>query len=95
MKPEKANSEWLNVWVIFSGRKFLHLHQGNVIGNGFVVRGINKDAVEAHYQHEGENEGLPVVLNVTELAYDAVTRSGYVLGECEHDFSDLPAGKQA
>jgi len=95
MRVEKATSEWLNVWVIFSGREFVHLHQGNVIGTGSVVRGINKDAVEALYTRQGETEIRQIVLNVTELSYDGVTNSGYCFGNLEHDFSELPTGKQA
>jgi hypothetical protein len=85
MKTERAGSEWLNVWVNYSGRSFIHLHQGQVVASGRIVRGVNKEAVEAVYQHEGEDEVFPVTLNVTELHYNGVTRSGYILGSLEHD----------
>jgi hypothetical protein len=95
MKPQRSSSEWLNVWVIFSGRNFVHMHQGKVVGTGAVIRGVNKDVVEASYQRTGEAEHRDrlIMLNVTELAYDGVTDSGYCFGPLEHDSSELPPSR--
>jgi hypothetical protein len=94
MKTERAGTEWLNVWVNFSGRQFIHLYKGNPVGNGRIVRGVNSNVVEAEYRHEGDEEYFKVTLMVTGLHYDGATRSGYMLGEMEHDFSELPPAKQ-
>lgn len=58
------------------------------------MRGVNKDAVEAEYRIKGTEGFFKVTLTVTGLHYDGVTQSGYILGDMEHDFSELPVAKQ-
>ena len=90
----RANSEWLNVWMNFNDRRFAHLYKGKEWGEGRIVRGVNSELVEAEYTHHGEENELPVMFKVVNLDYDPITRSGFIWGPMQHDFSELPPVKQ-
>jgi hypothetical protein len=78
-----------NLHIAFTDCTFQHLIDGQVFGEGVIVRALNSECLDAMYRHSGEREEHRVVLTLSDLHYDAATRSGFYFSPAVHDYGEL------
>ena len=78
-----------NLMVAFADCTFKHLIEGDVFGEGVIVRALNSECLEAMYRHPGAKHEERVVLTLSSLHYDAATRTGFTFSPMVHDYSEL------
>jgi hypothetical protein len=89
MKFEKLPAVHQNLQVAFAEVAFAQVLNGEVIGEGYIVRALNSECLEATYTRAGETEERRIVLHLPLLHYDAKSDSGFLFGAPVHDYNEL------